>query len=98
MKRYKSVEVDYGENTEYMASFKKKPKNTENVRFDSSKPESRHDYSVDEPEELDLTPNFVPVTDEVIEETPDLVEVDDMKPEEVFDESAEVVETEEETE
>ena len=98
LKRYKSVEVDYGENTEYMASFKKKPKNTENVRFDSSKPESRHDYSVDEPEELDLTPNFVPVTDEVIEETPDLVEVDDMKPEEVFDESAEVVETEEETE
>lgn len=43
MKRYKNIKLDYGDNTEYMDSFDKKPENDEYVRFDSSKPESRRD-------------------------------------------------------
>ena len=49
MKRYKNIKIDYGENADYMNSFDKKPENTEHVKFDSNKPESRYeDFEIDE--------------------------------------------------
>ena len=54
MRTYRQVEVDYGENTEYMESFDKKPENHEKVRFDANRPEARFRDFADE-QRVELT-------------------------------------------
>ncbi|MGI6212903.1 MAG: DNA-directed RNA polymerase subunit beta' [Anaerovoracaceae bacterium] len=41
MRRYRDIQVDYGEYTEMMENAEKKPENHERVKFDDKKPESR---------------------------------------------------------
>ena len=84
MKRYKNVKVDYGENTDYMNSFDKKPENDEYVRFDSSKPEAAsrfgryddmddYDAPLDDNEPMEEEPV---ITEFAEESAPEIVELD----------------------
>ena len=89
MKRYKNVKVDYGDLTDYMASFDKKPENTEYVAFDSNKPESRHDrfeempeidfhLEGEEPADSEILEEEVVETAEFLEpEDPEIIEIED---------------------
>jgi len=73
MKRYKNVSIDYGENTDYMNSFDKKPENTEHVKFDSNKPESRYEsFEIDE----NFTDDSRNVVDDAEPDDPEIVELD----------------------
>ena len=57
MRRYREINLDYGENQAYMDSFEKKPENHEKVTFDANKPEARHDYDDSDDESFGLTLN-----------------------------------------
>ena len=74
MKRYKNIKVDYGENTEYMESFDRRPENDEFVRFDSNRPEARYDSFAVADEYV--SDEFLAPSEETPEES-EIVEMDD---------------------
>ena len=64
MKQYNDIEVDYGENTELMNSFKKKRISDEKIRPDSKSPEAvARDRAADEYADMD---DFMPGSSELV--------------------------------